>query len=51
MEFSTQTCWSGLPFPIPGGLPNPDIKYKFPTLVGKFFTTLPPGTSKSTMLQ
>ena len=26
MEFSRQEHWSGLPFPPPGGLPNPGIK-------------------------
>ena len=24
--FSRQTYWSGLPFPLPGDLPNPEIK-------------------------
>ena len=32
MEFSRQEYWSGLPFPFPGGLPNPEIKPGFPTL-------------------
>ena len=26
MEFSRQEYWSGLPFPPPGGLPNPGIE-------------------------
>ena len=26
MEFSWQECWSGLPFPTPGDLPDPGIK-------------------------
>ena len=26
MGFSRQECWSGLPFPSPGGLPNTGIK-------------------------
>ena len=26
MGFSRQECWSGLPFPSPGNLPNPGIK-------------------------
>ena len=38
--FSRQECWSGLPFPIPGDLPNAGIQ---PTLAGGFFTTVPPG--------
>ena len=28
MEFSRQEYWSGLPFPIPGDLPNPRIEPK-----------------------
>ena len=31
MEFSRQECWSGLPFPSPGDLPNPGIEPGFPT--------------------
>ena len=26
MEFPRQECWSGLPFPPPGDLPNPGIE-------------------------
>ena len=32
MEFSRQEHWSGLPFPSPEDLPNPEIKPKSPTL-------------------
>ena len=32
MGFSRQECWSGLPFPSPGGLPNPGIEPGSPTL-------------------
>jgi len=32
MEFSRQKYWSGLPFPSPGGLPDPGIKPGPPTL-------------------
>ena len=45
MGFSRQECWSGLPFPIPGDLPNPGLE---PTstyvscITGGFFTTEPP---------
>ena len=45
MEFSRQEYWCGLPFPIPGDLPDPGIE---PTslastkLAGGFFTTVPP---------
>ena len=26
VEFSRQECWSGLPFPAPGDLPDPGIE-------------------------
>ena len=32
MEFSRQECWSGLPFPSPGDLPDPGIKPGSPAL-------------------
>ena len=32
MEFSRQEYWTGLPFPSPGDLPNPEIKPWSPTL-------------------
>ena len=41
--FSRQEYWSGLPFPSPGGLPNPEIEPLSPTLSGRFFTTEPSG--------
>ena len=37
-----QGYWSGLPFPFPGDLPNPEINPTSPALVGRFFTTEPP---------
>ena len=46
MEFSRQEYWSGLPFPTPGDLPHPGTESKSlasPALVGRFFTTAPPG--------
>ena len=44
MEFSRQECWSGLPFPSPGDLPDPGIEPASPALAGDgFFTTVPPG--------
>ena len=30
--FSRQECWSGLPFPSPGDLPNPRIELRSPAL-------------------
>ena len=38
MGFSRQEHWSGLPFPSPGGLPDPGIKPGSPALAGRFFT-------------
>ena len=32
MGFSRQECWSGLPFPSPGDLPNPGIIPRSPAL-------------------
>jgi len=32
MRFCRQGYWSGLPFPSPGGLPNPGIKPRSPAL-------------------
>ena len=40
MEFSRQECWSGLPFPPLGGLPDPGFKPTSPAplaLAGRFF--------------
>ena len=39
MGFLRQEYWSGLPFPMPGGFPDPEIK---PALAGEFLTTEPP---------
>ena len=42
MEFCRQKYWSGLRWPSPGDLPNPEIKtasLKSPALAGGFFTT------------
>ena len=41
--FSRQEYWSGLPFPPPGGLPDPGIEPMSPALAGRFFTTEPHG--------
>ena len=38
---SSQECWSGLPCPPPGNLPDPEIEPMSPTspaLIGRFFT-------------
>ena len=42
MGFSRQEYWSGLPYPLPGDLPNWEIKprsLRSPALTGRFFTT------------
>ena len=42
MGFSRQECWSGLPCPPPGDLPDPGIKpasLTSPALADRFFTT------------
>ena len=43
MEFSRQEYWSGLPFPSPGGLPNPGIEPGSPALEADALTSEPPG--------
>ena len=39
MEFPRQKYLSGLPFPSPGDLPDPDTESPSPALAGGFFTT------------
>ena len=43
MGFSRQECWSGLPFPSPGDLPDPGIEPGFPALEADALTSEPPG--------
>ena len=43
MEFSRQECWSGLPFPFPGDLPDPEIEPESPAFQADFLPTGPPG--------
>ena len=46
MEFSRQEYWSGLPFPAPGDVPDPEMESMSsvsPALIGGYFTTEPPG--------
>ena len=46
MELSRQEYWSGLPFPPPGYLPDPEIKpvpLASPAMTGGLFTTESPG--------
>ena len=45
MGFLRQEYWSGLPFPSPGGFPDPGIEpasLASPAVAGVFFTTVPP---------
>ena len=41
--FPRQEYWSGLPFPSPEDLPDPEIEPLSPALTGGFFTTESPG--------
>ena len=43
MGLSRQECWSGLPFPSPGDLPDPGIKPGSPTLQADALPSEPPG--------
>ena len=46
MGFSRQECWSGLPFPSPGDLPNPGIEPGSPTLQADALPSEPPGKQR-----
>ena len=41
--FSRQEYWSGLPFPSPGDLPDPEIEPRSPALWLDAFPSEPPG--------
>ena len=43
MGFSRQVSWSGLPFPSPGDLPDPEIKPGSPTLRADTLPSEAPG--------
>ena len=43
MGFSRQECWSGLPFPSPGDLPDPGIEPVSPALQADALPSEPPG--------
>ena len=45
MGFPRQEYWSGLPFPSPGYLPNPEIKPRYPALQADSLPSEPPGKS------
>ena len=46
MGFSRQEYWSGLPFPSPGGLPDPGIEPGSPALEADALTSEPSGKPK-----
>ena len=41
MGFSRQEDWSGLPYPPPGDLPNPEIEPRMPSLQADFLLSEP----------
>ena len=43
MGFSRQECWSGLPFPSPGDLPDPGIEPALPALQANCLPLSPQG--------
>ena len=51
MGFPRQEYWSGLPFPSPGYLPNPEIEPMSPTLQADALTSAPPGKPLNTRIQ
>ena len=48
MEFSRQKYWSGLPFPSPRDLPDPEIEPRSPALQADSLPSQPPGKLKKT---
>ena len=53
MGFSRQEYWSGLPFHLPGSLPDPGLQLTSPAspaLAGGFFTTEPQGSPDNGIL-
>ena len=51
MGFSRQECWSGLPFPSPGDLPDPGIEPGSPTLQADALPSKPPGGRRALEMQ
>ena len=48
MELSRQEYWSGLPFPSPEDIPNPEIKPRSPALQANSLPSEPLGKPKNT---
>ena len=46
MGFSKQEYWSGLPFPSPGDLPDPEAEPESPALQADSLPSEPPGKPK-----
>ena len=51
MEFSRQEYWSGLPFPSPGDLPDPEIKPRSLALWADALPSEPPGKTVMEMAE
>ena len=51
MGFSRQECWSGLPFPSPGDLPDPGIEPGSPALQADALLYEPPGNVPNPRVQ
>ena len=49
--FSRQQCWSGLPFPSPGDLPDPGIEPGSPALHADALPSEPPGKPRKSKWQ
>ena len=50
MEFFRQEYWSGLPFPSPGNLPDPEIEPGSPALQAGSLRSEPPGKPEKTIV-
>ena len=51
MEFSRQEYWSGLPFPSPGDLPDPEIELGSPTLQATLYQLSHQGRKMTKLLK
>ena len=51
MGSSRQECWSGLPFPSPGDLPDPGIEPGSPALQADVLLSEPPGTTSNGLIR
>ena len=49
--FLIKEYWSGLPCPLLGDLPNPEIEPRFPTLQANSSPSEPPGKPKKILLR